>query len=101
MVNLNNIDHIDPYLDGDLRNLKHMMDDEYGVGYTKHSHNHMDQKRIYYIKLKKQMQKDEQLAREGRDVEMESADSDSDDKYKKKKKANKSESPVKKGRRNK
>lgn len=45
---------------GDLRNLKYnseLMD-------TKHSHNKNDQARIYYIKEKKQMIRDEQLQRE-------------------------------------
>ncbi len=92
MVNHINIDHIDPYFDGDLRNLKHAIDDE--NGYTKHSHSSTDQKRIYYIKLKKQMQRDEQIAKQMQNVVIKSDESDSDSgKYKKKKKAEKHEQP--------
>jgi hypothetical protein len=88
MVTYHNIDHIDPFVDGDLRNLKHMNDDESGSAYTKHSFSAADQKRIYYIKMKKDMQRDEQVARQNQDVEMKSDHSDSDDgKIKKKKKA--------------
>jgi hypothetical protein len=96
MVNVINKDHIDPYYDGDLRNLKHMMNDETSAGYSKHSYSTADQKRIYYIKLKKQMQREEQVAKQMENVQIQS-ESDSDcGKYKKKKKADKNVEPEEK-----
>ncbi len=77
-----------------------MMDDEMGVGFTKHSYNHNDQKRIHYIKLKKQMQREEQIGKQLQNMEIQSESSDSDGKYKKKKKKAEPEpeKPQKKGK---
>ncbi len=47
--------------DNDYRNPKFKTDE---IGYSKHSYNFSDQKRIYYIKQKKDMQKEEQALRE-------------------------------------
>jgi hypothetical protein len=66
-----------------------MIVDDESANYTKHSYSSLDQKRIHYIKLKKEMQREEQKAKQNQDIEMKS-DNDSDDgKIKKKKREHK------------
>jgi hypothetical protein len=98
MVKMVYLDHIDSYFDGDLRNLKHMIDDESGKSYNKHSYSAADQRRIHYIKLKKQMQREEQMEKQVQNIIIyDESDSDGS-KYKKKLKADKHEQHEKKGK---
>jgi hypothetical protein len=55
------LDHYDADYDGDLRNTKHGMEDG---RWSNQSYNKSELKRLYYIKEKKAMQREEQLKRE-------------------------------------
>jgi hypothetical protein len=61
------LDHFDADFEADVRNPKFIIDEE--MEYNKHSYNFTDQKRIHYIKLKKEMQREEQSRRHNDDGE--------------------------------
>jgi hypothetical protein len=81
-------DNFDADFAFDLRNLKSGMDE--GGMYSQHSYNKTDMKRVYYIKEKKQMQRDEQNQKSGKTSIMDDLLDDDDTSYKKGKRALKS-----------